>query len=190
VYQCRVVRFSDLTAPITPIDCSTAAATGQDGAVRAGVPFPTPRFTDQGDGTIRDHLTGLIWLKNSNCFDFQPWPDAVQLANTLQDTGTPETTDDCGLSDGSVAGDWRLPNVKELQSLIDFSFANPALSNAAGTAKWAEGDAFLNVGEVYWSSTALAGRPVLIWHVDLNEGFTTADTKGSTYFVWPVRGGD
>jgi hypothetical protein len=36
--------------------------------------------------------------------------------------------------------DWRLPNIKELQSLMHFGFANPVLSNAAGTAQWTEGD--------------------------------------------------
>jgi hypothetical protein len=51
----------------------------------------------------------------------------------------------CGLSDGSVAGDWRMPNVKELQSLIHFDFTSPALSNAAGTSQWAPGDPFSNL---------------------------------------------
>ncbi len=44
----------------------------------------------------------------------------------------------CGLKDGSTIGQWRLPNVKELHSLIDFGYFYPALSNAAGTGKWAD----------------------------------------------------
>jgi hypothetical protein len=43
-------------------------AAGDDGDIKAGVPFPSPRFTDNGDGTVTDHLTGLIWLKNAYCF--------------------------------------------------------------------------------------------------------------------------
>jgi hypothetical protein len=54
----------------------------------------------------------------------------------------------------SVAGDWRLPNVKELQSLIHFGFVAPALSNAAGTAPWREGNAFSGVQSTrYWAQT-------------------------------------
>src|SRR5262249_33933161 len=38
-----------------------------DGALRKGVALPSPRFTDNQNGTITDNLTGLIWLKNANC---------------------------------------------------------------------------------------------------------------------------
>ena len=47
------------------IDC---AGTGQDGAFQKGVAWPNPRFTDNSNGTVTDNLTGLIWLKNANCF--------------------------------------------------------------------------------------------------------------------------
>src|SRR5574341_736324 len=45
------------------------AGTGQDGDKLAGKPWPNPRFTDNTDGTVTDHLTGLNWLKNLNCTD-------------------------------------------------------------------------------------------------------------------------
>src|SRR5215813_7708651 len=132
------------------IECSRATATGQDGDIQAGVPFPTPRFSDKGNGTVKDNLTNLIWLKNANCSTISPanWATALSNANSL-------ANGQCGLTDGSVAGDWRLPNVKELQSLIDFGFFAPALSNAAGTAKYTATDcAFSGVqSSLYWSST-------------------------------------
>src|SRR5712691_11453672 len=87
--------------------------TGEDGDYQAGVDWPTPRFTDRGNGTVRDNLTGLIWLKDILCAaraGSPTWLDALTFANTLA-SGT------CGLRDGSVAGDWRLPNIRELQSL-------------------------------------------------------------------------
>ena len=93
---------------LEPIDC---AGTGQDGEYQAGVSVD-PRFTDNGDGTVTDNLTGLIWLKDADCFGSRNWTNALSDANTLADGS-------CGLTDGSVAGDWRLPNVRELQSLID-----------------------------------------------------------------------
>ena len=107
------------------------AGTGQDGDFKKGVAWPNPRFTDNNNGTVTDNLTGLIWLKNANCFGLRTWTLALIDANTL-------AAGYCGATDGSTAGQWRLPNVKELQSLIDFAFNAPALSNAAGSRK-AEG---------------------------------------------------
>ncbi len=170
-------------APVAVTGQTTIYALGDDGDIQAGVPFPTPRFTDDGNGTVRDNLTGLIWLRNADCFGAVTWTQALTDANTLH-TGT------CDLTDGSVAGAWRLPNVKELQSLIDFGFRDPALSNAAGTAQWTQGDAFVNVqSERYWSSTTLAVFTGNAWLVDLVEGTSAAETKDTLLIshVWPVR---
>jgi hypothetical protein len=101
------------------------AGTGQDGEIQAGAPLPNPRFVDNRNGTVTDRLTGLIWLKNADCFGAVREDVALGLAKTLANGR-------CGLSDLSKAGDWRLPNIKELQSLIDWGFV-PPLSNAAGT---------------------------------------------------------
>jgi hypothetical protein len=92
-----------------------------------------------------------------------------------------------------VAGDWRLPNVKELQSLIAFDFFNPALSNAAGTGQCTATDcAFSGVFHTagYWSSTTYAILPEIAWYVRLDVGFTNVGRKDFfTGLAWPVRGG-
>jgi hypothetical protein len=97
----------------------------------------------------------------------------------------------CGLTDGSAAGQWRLPNIKELSSLIDHAFFNPVLSNAVGTGKWSAGDPFtvhLDIG--YWSSTTLAGNPGSAWGVPLYNGnLADAEKTNNGVYVWPVRGG-
>ena len=85
----------------TLIDC---CGTGQDGEYQLGASVDS-RFTDNGDGTVADNLTGLIWMKNANCFGTRSWEGALFDANTLADGS-------CGLTDGSVAGDWRLLNIK------------------------------------------------------------------------------
>ena len=162
-----------------------------DGKLRKGVAWPVPRFTDNGDGTVRDNLTGLIWLKNANCREFyagdttgyndRDWNSALVSANRLKDGY-------CGLTDGSVAGNWRLPNVKELQSLVHSGFAYPAIPNTAGTGKWTEGDAFSGVQSGnYWSSTTDASNSSDAWLMDFDSGDVPITYKTSTYDVWPVR---
>ena len=95
--------------------------TGQDGDLQKGVAWPNPRFTDNSDGTVTDNLTGLIWLKNASCFGFRAWETALSDANTLN-------SGECGLSDGTVEGEWRLPNMKELNSLIDCSVIDSGIT--------------------------------------------------------------
>ena len=159
----------------TLIDCT---GTGQDGDYQAGASL-NPRFTDNGNGTVTDNLTGLIWLQDADCFGQREWSNALSDANTLasdSDTCTPD------LSDGSVAGDWRLPNVKELQSLIDYGEYGPALPS---------GHPFSGVlSTYYWSSTSNVYYPINAWYVNLNIGFVHSSyPKTNTYYVWPVRGG-
>ena len=55
-------------APVPKSGQTSSNATGDDGDLQRGVAWPDPRFTDNGDGTVTDNLTGLIWLKNANCF--------------------------------------------------------------------------------------------------------------------------
>ena len=89
-----------------------------------------------------------------------------------------------------MVGAWRLPNIEELQSLIDVTFRSPALSNAAGTDQWTEGDAFSGVQSAfYWSSTTHADNPDAVLIVNLDDGSAGADAMGNTRLVWPVRGG-
>lgn len=159
------------------------AGTEQDGDLQPGVAWPNPRFTNNINGTVTDNLTGLIWLKNANCFGVRIWAAALNDANTLN-------SGECGLTDSSQAGDWRLPNRKELLSLVDFEYYNPALSNAAGTAKWSSGDPFDNVQLYhYWSSTTRANFTSDAWNVGMQYGGVGYYGKDSSYYVWPVRGG-
>jgi len=169
-----------------------AAPAGSDGALQKGVAWPAPRFSDNGDGTVTDNLTGLLWLKDANCTDTVggvdksgqslSWADALTWSNNL-------AIGSCGLSDGSIVGDWRLPNVKELFSLIDWAYYDPALSDAAGTGQWTEGDAFSAVvPDDYWSSTTSAGDMSSAWNVSLYRGYCGLNIKASDLYVWPVRG--
>jgi tetratricopeptide (TPR) repeat protein len=140
-----------------------------------------PRYTDNGNGTVTDNKTGLIWLKNANCASRKmTWKKGMQWAAKL-------AHGQCGLSDGSKAGDWRLPTKEELEAMIDERYKSPALSNAAGTGQWKEGDAFSGVQYWYWSSTENSTSSA--WDVSLNDGYVSSNGKSLTDYVWAVRGG-
>lgn len=163
----------------------TSFTAGDDGDLMVGAPLPVPRFTDNGNGTVTDNLTRLIWLKDAGCLGAKTWPDAVSSANNLASGA-------CGLSDGSAAGDWRLPNIGELHSVINFQFTPVAVSNTHGTAPWTSGDPFtgpLGGDNNFWSSTTLAGNFTFGLFVEPTQGAISFEPKTSTLSVWPVRGG-
>jgi hypothetical protein len=189
----EIYELAGLRAPVPKTGQTTSYATCDDGILQKGVVWPSPRFTNNGNGTVTDHLTGLIWLTNANCANAtRDWPTALSDVVMLNTAGTMNGIN-CGdiSNGGSHQIDWRLPNVKELQSLIDFAFDNPALSNAVGTAKWTTaGDAFTGVqSDRYWSSTTYAFNTDFAWGVYLSLGGVGGVTKSYPNFVWPVRGG-
>jgi hypothetical protein len=171
-------------APVPKTGQTTSYATGDDGDLERGVAWPSPRFITGTTGIVTDTLTGLVWLENANCTVFflgdstgqnnRSWSNALTAANSLAGGY-------CGLTDGSSAGDWRLPNVRELFSLLDFSQYNPPLPS---------GHPFTGVQwSNYWSSTTYTYSTESAWFVILNTGFAEANIKTNTYYVWPVRGG-
>lgn len=174
------------------------ANTGQDGDKHTGVVWPSSRFTDNKNGTVSDNLTGLIWLKDANCTEMAGgidrsggllnWPSALTWSNNL-------ASGKCGLSDNSVAGDWRLPNINELRSLVDYSRHDPVLPI---------GHPFINAQSVwYWSSTSNPVFTAGAFNVGISRGSIHSSLKVQSNIgisrvgnksrdllgVWPVRGG-
>lgn len=145
---------------------TTSYRAGDDGDIEEGVAWPTPRFLDHGNGTVTDNLTGLMWAKDANL----PgrtwyWDAAIDFCNSL-DLGSHT--------------DWRLPNVRELLSLIDHGVYSPPLP---------AGHPLTGVNNnYYWSSTVPNHYPTIAWRVGFNYGYVDTATK-STYnaYVWPVR---
>lgn len=157
---------------------------GDDGELQKGVAWPDQRFADNGDGTVTDNLTGLVWLRNANCigtnhqeFDLDgkvAWQQALDFIAGVNDGPYA----DCGAGHT----DWRLPNKKELYSLVDYGRKYPALDT---------GHPFQNVlNWRYWSSSSWYEVPSQAWVVDMAYGDFYSDYKtGGQSAVWPVRGG-
>ncbi len=164
--------YSETCSCADPISCTD---TGQDGDIQAGTVWPSPRFI-AGTGTetdcITDNLTGLMWPKSANLAGTtMTWNAALSYANALSL---------CGYTD------WRLPNISELESLVD--------AGEADITAWlmspSEGFTDVKTG-LYCSSTTLArsGAHDYDWTLSTsNGGGVTVSTKGSACYVWPVRG--
>ena len=153
------------------------ANTGQDGELQKGVAWPSPRFTDNGNGTVTDNLTGLMWTQNASvptvgaCTGgVRTWQEALDYVACLN------TNNYLGYTD------WRLPNRKELRSPINYGQAN--------TATWLNTQGFSNVqADGYWSSSTYASNPTDAWRVVMWGGTVYGYSKTNTYYVWPVRAG-
>lgn len=148
-----------------PIPC---AGSGQDAEFRRGLPWPVPRFEPAGD-TVHDRLTGLVWLRDAGAGEFpMSWREALDFVARLNRARW------CGFSD------WRLPNRRELRSLVSHQTRRPALP---------EDHPFLNVfAGWYWSSTTAVIAPAHAWCVDLDGGRLFYGGKDQSFMVWPVRG--
>jgi hypothetical protein len=185
-------------APTSGLAFSDTAITFPDGTMQltaAGKPAPpcfnaTERFVDCGNGTVTDTSTGLIYLLNANCFGLQTWTEANQSAAALADG-------QCGLSDGSRAGDWRLQTSEEWDGILDSSgpcIATPPglVGNASPSVgcynanAWASG--VVGEGGFYWSSTTTANTTTAGSAV-LPAGQVFPVAKTTANYVWPVRGG-
>jgi hypothetical protein len=138
------------------------------------------RWCDNGDGTVTDLTTCLVWLKNASAGgQYAFWVDTIGGTNA-HDRAAQFNDGEGGLTDGSVEGDWRLPTKTELYNL-----ANGTEPVRSGSMR-----AFTGVQNFYyWSSTTLWAIHNYAWCVFSYNGTTNGGGKGSNYYVWPVRGG-
>lgn len=141
------------------IDC---AGTGQDGEYQTGY----ERFKDNGNETVTDNFTGLMWTKSGRITDGNPklWLEALVVCRDL-----------------NLAGydDWRLPNVFEMKDLVDVSYQVPYFIDPQSG--------------FYWTSTTWSMNPIYAWAVyngyDQAKHYAPKLKDPDKYYVWCVRGG-
>lgn len=148
-----------------------------------GKVLPVPRFTILADNTncVIDNLTGLMWTRHAslNGTNLLSWKEAIAFCQNLDYGGFK---------------DWRLPQIRELYSIMNTNYTRPMLSNTEGTAKWKEGDPFKGVKEYgpghcyYWATTTTAGEPGGAWLVSFfSGGISQESEENGRGYVWPVR---
>jgi hypothetical protein len=168
-------------------------AAGDDGTYQKGVSLPSQRFYDNGDGTMTDRSTGLMWTKNANhiaafnpAFDSDPLPDgdgkvtwqhALDYIQALNNSTN-------GVTNTTGYTDWRLPNVREMESLIHYEQDN--------IINWLGKQGFISVQNgLYHTSTTFAYDTSIYWRRNIGPSSRSDNQWGktNTAWMWPVRGG-
>lgn len=131
---------------------------GQD-AQYQGAP---PAYQDNGNETVTDRKSGLIWMKSDDGTG-RTWQDAVDYCAGLVFAGQ---------------SDWRLPSRFELDSIVDYGRFYPSINPV-----------FCSRSSFYWSAVPYAGDPVYAWGIYFNDGGDHWLDKINKYYVRCVRAG-
>jgi hypothetical protein len=147
--------------PWGEIDCADSDNPGQDGFYQKGCPVAN-RFVDNLDGTVTDTCMGLMWQKGS--VPGYAWQRALQYCEALEFAGH---------------SDWRLPNVRELQSIVDYGRSMPSIDDGI----------FEVETEWYWSSSTQVYDDLSnAWGVSFDGGGVAVNDKEAVGYVRAVRG--
>ena len=191
-----------VVAAVAVVLVSFIVSVGESKA-QAGAPRPTDaqcwsdvtRYVDCQNGTVRDQVTGLLWLQLSDCLPATTYSAANRLVAALR-------SGRCGLRDGSAAGDWRLPTFAEWSATIKqagvLGCSYPAWTSDDGLGCYGagpnggQGGSLKNVAAgAYWSRTTNEAYPSFALGIGLgNPGDVNGGggDKSQVYnLTWPVR---
>ena len=149
------------TAALAFMLCLTGLV--MSGQAQNQTPGGTPvnwRFVDNGNGTVTDTVTNLMWTKHSAPLGKLKWHDAMSASRSFSISGI----------DG-----WRLPTKEEFEDLYRAMQGGHPFTGVQMSG--------------YWSSTSYAGSTDYAYYVAMNYGIMYVDSKTITFHVWPVRAG-
>lgn len=153
------------------------------------------RYIDNGDDTVSDLDTGLMWQKTDdlggltdkdNAYSWSASfdePDGTAFTDFLYGLNGGTAFSGAGPTTGCYAGhcDWRMPLIEEWTTIVDCSFGNPCIDQSVFGAT--------NASFSYWSATTGATDPFFAWVVSFSSGFVSYDFKTDGRHVRAVRGG-
>jgi hypothetical protein len=173
-----------------------------------------PRYQDNGDGTITDRQTGLMWVKLDDAGGpldkdiVRNWNDATSTwldqVNSLNTTKAGKGADVTMVSFAGGYTDWRLPTIVELQTILDTSvpgcgvspFTTPCVDSifntnctagCTNTALNPKNTCSCTAASGYWSTASDAHDPSGAWDVDFLDGDVDFTFKNFSLHVRAVR---
>lgn len=183
--QFSILLLLSSAVSIAPASTIDLPATGQqhsyhsrdDGKLQKGISWPEPRFVDNGDGTLSDTLTGLMWIRDASCGDSSliypggtvlTWEENFSFVENLNSkTGVPACKEYT-----AKHRDWRVPNIVEVMSLMPYGL-NHSQSYIDGLLEPPPPSrGFANLGHLHqpvWTSTSSADGEQ-VWVVDFHLG--------------------
>jgi hypothetical protein len=180
-----VIQGSALSYGLPKTGQTTSIVTNDDGTYQKGKPSSGTHYQDNGDGTITDNATGLMWVKDPSLCGGSSYPNTWASAlNTPApmdcDTGAPITA--CEALTYATYSDWRAPNIKELQSIVNYGRENPAIGESTLESPWAH-----TQSDVYCSSTNGASYNGFYWQINFTDGSVFNYGEHGTGYVRCVR---
>ena len=149
--------------PLAQADCGA-------GTVAAGLSVSTPNsdFAEAGQGTVVHVKTGLVWKR---CVEGQSWNGSACLGEPLNLTWQQALQHAAAVGEHAGGTGWRVPNRKELESIVEFCGYAPAINQFQFPPSPADR---------FWSSTTVVGSPDSAWDVQLSDGYSGLSRKDPT----------
>jgi len=157
----KKARLGSVQVAVVKTGQTTIYYANDDGDLQRGI---ARSYTDNGDGTVTDNATTLMWQKEDDNNTYN-WENAKSYCEDLT---------------LATKSDWRLPSIEELRSLVDYNKSNPAIDTV-----------FTNTSSSYfWSSTTVASNTSNAWNVNFNNGNDNWNNKSNSNYVRCVRVGE
>jgi hypothetical protein len=152
-----------------------SGGTGGTGGTSDSSGTPSNAYKINGDGTVTDETTGLMWMRCAAGLSGDDCSEGSASAYTWQGA-----IDYCDSLASAGHDDWRLPDIHELVSIVDFTKYDPAIDTIAFSA---------TPPDHYWSSSSSANNVSNAWNVYFYFGYVSYGDKSGAYYVRCVRGG-